>query len=263
MTSATSSSTEYIQHHLVHLQYNLQTNSLGDGGFWTLHLDTIGVSLVLGFCFLIPFIYAAHQARIENPPMLQNIVEVLVSYVNDQIKENLHIEDISIGALALTIFIWVFLMNFMDLVPVDLPPQVALLFGLPYFRAVPTADVNLTLAMSVSVILLVYAYGIKFNGITGFIYELLAEPFGIFLFPVNLLKHILSDGGKAISLALRLYGNLYAGEIIFILIALTPYYLQWIFAGAWLGFHLFVITIQAFIFMMLTIVYIGLSKHEH
>lgn len=263
MASAALSSTEYIQHHLVHLQYNLMTNSLGNGGFWTLNLDTIFISLFLGLFFFIPFAIAAQYASITNPTGLQNLVEILVTYVNDQIKENLHIEDSSIGALALTIFVWVFLMNFMDLIPVDLLPQIGHLFGLPYLRAVPTADVNLTLGMSSSVIVLVYAYGVKFNGPVGFIRELLAEPFGIYLFPVNIIKHILSDGGKAISLALRLYGNLYAGEIIFILIALTPFYLQWIFASAWLGFHLFVITIQAFIFMMLTIVYIGLSKHEH
>ncbi len=263
MASAATSSTEYIQHHLVHLQYDLTTNTLGNGGFWTLNLDTIFTSIFMGLLFIIPFITAAQYASVSNPSMLQNLVEILVSYVNDQIKENLYIEDVSIGALALTIFVWVFLMNFMDLVPVDLLPQIALYFGIPYLRVVPTADVNLTLAMSISVIFLVYGYGIKFNGIIGFIHELLSEPFGIFLFPVNIIKHILSDGGKAISLALRLYGNLYAGEIIFILIALTPYYLQWMFAGAWLGFHLFVITIQAFIFMMLTIVYIGLTKHEH
>lgn len=263
MSNEGINSTQYIKHHLVHLQYDMTTQQLGNGGFWTLNLDTIFFSVLMGLAFLIPFSIAARFARLENPSRTQNIVEILVNYVNQQIKENLYIEDATIGALGLTIFVWVFMMNFMDLIPVDLFPQIAHHMGIPYLRVVPTADINLTFALSSSVIFLVYYYGAVFNGILGLTYEILSEPFGIFLFPLNLIKHILSDGGKAISLALRLYGNIYAGEIIFILIALSPAYLQWMFAGAWLGFHLFVITIQAFIFMMLTIVYISLMRHEH
>jgi len=269
--SSSLNSTEYIQHHLKHLQVSLSDGKIiksipgefGNKGFWVINVDTILISFLLGLGFLSVFIYCARSASVENPSRWQLTLESLIEYINTQIYEIIRVKDNSIGALALTLFTWVFLMNFMDLIPVDLLPQMAHWAGYPYFRAVPTTDLNMTLALSLSSIILVYLYGIRFNGAKGLVYELLAEPFGLVLFPINLLKHLLADSAKIISLALRLYGNLYAGELIFILIALTPAYMQWIFAGCWLGFHLLIITLQAFIFMMLTIVYIGLLRHEH
>jgi F-type H+-transporting ATPase subunit a len=263
MANAPLTATEYIKHHMVHLEYNLLTGELGNGGFWTLHLDTIFFSLILGVFFLAFFITIARCASVTNPSKVQCFVESVFEFVNQQVIDCFNVTDRSIGALAMTIFVWVFLMNFMDLIPVDLFPQIAAYMGYPYLRVVPTADLNLTFAMSLSVFFLIYAYSVKFKGFTGWLKEMCCEPFGIWAFPVNILKHLIADVARPVSLSLRLFGNIYAGEIIFILIALTPAYLQWIFAGAWLGFHLFVITIQAFIFMMLTIVYISLAKQDH
>ena len=133
--------------------------------------------------------------------------------------------------------------------------------GFKYLRCVPTADLNVTLGLALFVFLSIYCYAVKFNGLIPWLKEISTEPFGVYLMPVNIIKHLITDIARPISLSLRLFGNIYAGEIIFILIALTPAYMQWLLAGAWLGFHLFVITIQAFIFMILAIVYIGLVKH--
>ncbi|MEC8063424.1 MAG: F0F1 ATP synthase subunit A [Pseudomonadota bacterium] len=263
MASTVSTATEYIKHHMVHLEYNLLTGELGNGGFWTLHLDTIFFSVVLGILFVCFFAYIAQSATVRTPSNIQCSIEAIYEFVNQQIVDCLNVEDTSIGALSLTIFVWVFLMNFMDLIPVDLFPVIASHMGIPYLRAVPTADLNMTFALSGAVFLLIYAYAIKFNGFFGWIKEVICEPFGILFFPVNIIKHLIADFARPVSLSLRLFGNIYAGEIVFILIALTPATMQWLFAGAWLGFHLFVITIQAFIFMMLTIVYISLTKHEH
>ena len=263
MATNPSSATEYIQHHMVHLEYNLLSGEYGNGGFWTLHLDTIFFSLVLGILFVCFFAFIAHKATVTNPSNTQCAIEGVYEFVNQQIIDCLNIEDNSIGALSLTIFVWVFLMNFMDLIPVDLFPVMASWMGIPYLRAVPTADLNMTFAMSLAIFFIIYGYAIRFNSLKGWLTEVISEPFGIWFFPVNILKHLIADLARPVSLSLRLFGNIYAGEIVFILIALTPATIQWIFAGAWLGFHLFVITIQAFIFMMLTIVYISLTKQEH
>ena len=250
--------TEYIQHHLKHLTVSL---SGAHSGFWILNADTIFFSIVLGGMFVIPFIYCAHYASVDKPSTFQIALELLAKFVEDQSHETFSERLDSVCALALTIFVYIFLMNFMDLIPVDLFPVIASHMGFHYLRCVPTADLNVPLALALFVFFAIYFYAIKFNGFFTWIKEVATEPFGIYLMPVNILKHLIADIARPISLSLRLFGNIYAGEIIFILIALTPAYMQWLLAGAWLGFHLFVITIQAFIFMILTIVYIGLVKH--
>ena len=250
--------TDYIQHHLKHLQVSLYGEP---GGFWTINIDSIFFSVVLGFLFVIPFMRCASNASISKPSRFQAAIELLAEFVGDQVKDTLNERVASVCALALTIFVYIFLMNFMDLIPVDLFPVIADYFGIHKLRAVPTADLNVPLGLALFVFISIYAYAIKFNGFWNWIKEVSTEPFGPYLMPVNILKHLVADIARPISLSLRLFGNLYAGEIIFILIALTPAYMQWLLAGAWLGFHLFVITIQAFIFMILTIVYIGLVKH--
>lgn len=254
----------YIQHHLKHLQYNLKTGALnGDAGFWTLNLDTIFTSLALGVFMLFVMIHAAQKSSVSHPSMLQNAVESLIEFVEQQVVDSIHQRDVFLVSLALTIFIWVFLMNFMDIVPVDLLPWIANKAGYQEWRAVPTADLSLTFALSLSVIFIMFFYGFRAKGSLGMFKDYASHPFSPYLFFINIPFRLVEDVAKAISLSLRLFGNLYAGELIFILIALIPFTVQWIFAGVWLGFHLFVIVLQAFIFMMLTIVYISMVKQDH
>ena len=258
MSSGPSTATEYIQHHLKHYAVTLY----GDpGSFWTINVDSVFLSIVLGLLFVIPFSYCARAISVKQPGRFQLMLEVLIEFIEDQVKDTFSRRVSSVAALALTVFVWVFLMNFMDLIPVDLLPVIASNLGIHYFRPVPTADLNVTLGLALFVFFAIYFYAIRFNGFFNWIKEISTEPFGVYLMPVNILKHLIADLARPISLSLRLFGNIYAGEIIFILIALTPAYMQWLLAGAWLSLHLFVITIQAFIFMILTIVYIGLVNH--
>lgn len=255
---------EYIQHHLQQLAFNVREMSFSsDGGFWTLHLDTLGISIFLGTAVLLLFRLAARKATAGVPGRLQNVVEVLMTFVQGLVKESFHGKSQLIAPLALTIFVWVFLMNFMDLLPVDLLPRAAMALGLPYFRAVPTADVNMTFALSITVFLLIVFYNFKIKGFKGVGKEFFCVPFGIWLFPLNILFRLIEEIVKPISLALRLFGNLFAGELIFILIALMPWWIQWTVGGVWAIFHILIIAIQAFIFMMLTIVYISMAHESH
>ena len=175
----------------------------------------------------------------------------------------MHHVDRFIGPLALTIFVWVFLMNFMDLIPVDLLPLMGHAMGLHALRVVPTTDLTLTFALSISVFLILFVYKFRYKGVWGFIKDMTCHPFPPFLFPINLVLRLVEEFAKPISLSLRLFGNLYAGEIIFILIALMPPWIQWSLGGVWAIFHILVITLQAFIFMMLTIVYISMAQENH
>jgi F-type H+-transporting ATPase subunit a len=254
MASETHSSSEYITHHLTPL-------SVGEG-FWTFHLDTLFVSIVLGAVFLWIFTKIAKTATTGVPGQLQNFVEIMVDFVDTQVRDSFHGKSDVIAPLALTIFIWVFLWNLMDLLPVDLLPAIAGMLGIPYWKTVPSTDVNATFALSLSVMFLVFFYSFKVKGVGGYTKEILTHPFGIWLFPFNVLLWIVETAAKPISLALRLFGNLYAGELIFILIALLPWWLQWTLGLPWAIFHILVITLQAFIFMVLTIVYLSMA-HEH
>ncbi len=247
--------TEYIVHHLTSL-------STGEG-FWTFHLDTLFFSLFLGFVFLFVFKKAAEKATPDVPGALQNFVEMMVEFVDSQVKDSFHGRSALIAPLALTIFIWVFLMNFMDLFPVDLLPMIASVVGLEYLRVVPSTDLNATFAMSLSVFFLIIFYSIKVKGGIGFAKEMLLTPFGKWLIPFNLLLKLVEELAKPISLGLRLFGNLYAGELIFILIALLPWFIQPVLSFPWAIFHLLIITLQAFIFMVLTIVYLSMAHEEH
>jgi F-type H+-transporting ATPase subunit a len=187
----------------------------------------------------------------------------MVEFVDTQVKDCFHGRNPVIAPLALTIFIWVFLWNAMDLLPVDLLPAVAGLLGIPYLRSVPSTDMNSTFGLSISVLLLLYYYGFKVKGPGHFIMEILTHPFGKWLMPFNLLLRIVEDLAKPISLGLRLFGNLYAGELIFILIALLPWWIQPVLSWPWAVFHLLIITLQAFIFMVLTIVYLSMAHEDH
>ena len=249
---------EYIKHHLTHVDVG--------SGFWTFNLDTLVVSIFLGFLILISFYLAAKRATSQVPSGFQNFVELIFDFVDGQVRDTYHGKSQLLTPLALTIFVWIFLMNFMDLIPIDFFNVIGKLLHVHFIqdmKIVPTTDPNLTLAMSFSVFLLIIVYNLAAKGIKGVAEEFFLKPFGPYLFIVNFFLKLIEELAKPISLGLRLYGNLYAGELIFILIALLPWFLQWLLGGPWAIFHILVITIQAFVFMVLTIVYISLAEEAH
>ena len=257
------SSFEYITHHLTHNNLSFEK---GTGDFWSLHLDTFSMSLFLGFVFLFIFIRVAKKAKIENPGKFQLFVELIVDMVDTHVKDIYHNKKSRlIVPLALTIFCWVFLMNLMDLLPVDLINFINHKIGNPEakWRIVASADVNSTFAMSISVLFFIIIYSIKSKGVGGWIKELFSVPFGIAFAPINFIFQMVELIAKPISLALRLFGNMYAGELIFILIALLPWSVQWLLGVPWAIFHILIITLQAYVFMVLTIVYLSLATESH
>lgn len=273
------SSTDYIKHHLTYLTYNLKTMSIGsDGGVWTLNLDTIFFSVLSGVVALSLLIFGARRVSAGLPGKWQNFAEVMLEFADTQVRDCFHGRNALIGPLALTIFVWVFVMNFMDIVPVDILPLLASSAGVHHLKVVPTNDLNMTFAMSLSVFFMIIFYSLKIKGPKGFIKELTLQPFNHPAFiPFNLLLELVGLIAKPISLALRLFGNLYAGELIFILIALLTLdtassslisstaqgIAQFVLSLGWSIFHILVITLQAFIFMVLTIVYLSLAHEEH
>lgn len=259
-----ASATEYIVHHLT---FNNVAISGKTGGFWSIHIDTFTMSLVLGFIFLAVFTLVARQAKVENPGKFQLFVELIIDMVDGQVKDIFHGKSKVIAPLSLTIFCWVFLFNLMDMLPVDLVSFINHNIGDPeaHWRIVPSADINATFAMSLSVFILIIGYSISAKGFVGWGKELFTAPFGsnVFLWPCNFILQLVELVSKPISLALRLFGNMYAGELIFILIALLPWGAQWILGGPWAIFHILIITLQAFVFMVLTIVYLSLAVENH
>ena len=247
--------TGYIVHHLTPL-------TVGEG-FWTLHLDTLFFSAVLGAVFILFFKTVAEKVTTGVPGFAQNFAEMLIEFVDQQVKDTFHGESKLIAPLGLTIFCWVLLWNTMDLIPVDLLSLISSLMGVEYLRVVPSTDLNATFALSISVFILIIFYSIKIKGVFGFAKELTCTPFGPWMMPFNLLLKVVEEIAKPISLALRLFGNLYAGELIFILIALLPAFLQPFLSFPWAIFHLLIIVLQAFIFMVLTIVYLSMAHEEH
>lgn len=245
-------------------------------GFWAFHVDSLGWSAGLALLLMFIFGRAAKKASTATPSGLQSFVELLLEFINNTVKEAFHGSSKLVAPLALTIFAWVFMMNAMDLIPVDVLPSIFGLFGVHFMKVVPSTDVNITLGMSITVFALMIFYSIKIKGISGFVGELTLHPFNsknmfvqALFIPVNFFLESVALLAKPISLALRLFGNMYAGEMIFILIALMfsggmalallGGVLQW----AWAVFHILVITLQAFIFMMLTIVYLSMAHEDH
>ena len=264
----------YIQHHLHNLTFGRHPDgSWGlahsqqeatDMGFMAIHVDTMFWSVSLGILFLWLFRRIAVSISVENPGHLQSCIEAIVELVDKSVKETFHGKNPLIAPLALTLFVWIFLMNFMDLIPVDFIPHSTYLMGIPYMKVVPTTDVNATFGMAFAVFFLMIYYSIKVKGVGGFLGELAFQPFGKALVPVNLALELVSLFAKPLSLSLRLFGNLFAGELIFILIAaLLPFWAQWTLSVPWAIFHILVITLQAYIFMMLTIVYLSMSYETH
>jgi F-type H+-transporting ATPase subunit a len=272
---------EYIHHHLTFLS-NREPKGVVD--FSAIHLDSIFFSILLATLFAGAFYLAARKATSGVPGKFQNFVELLVEFIDTQVKDTFHGTNQLIAPLALTIFCWVFLFNAMDVLPVDLLPALAHGVGIEHLKVVPSTDLNVTFAMSLTVFVLIIFYSIKMKGLGGFIGELTLQPFRsgnryvqALLVPANLVLEIVPLLARPISLSLRLYGNLFAGEMIFLLLAvlslqgiaaLTTFsgwffvFMQFALGILWAIFHLLVITLQAFIFMMLTVVYLAMA-HEH
>ena len=291
-----TTATQYIQHHLQNLTFgqlpagyervDAHGNILGtlteptwtiaqtaaeakEMGFWALHLDSMFWSIGLGLVFVLLFRAVAKRATSGVPGKLQNVIETVIEMVDGSVKDTFYGKSALIAPLALTIFVWVFLMNLMDLVPIDWIPGLATLLGVPFMKIVPSTDPNITLGMSFSVFALLIFYSIKMKGFGGFIGELTLHPFNssnkvvqAILIPFNFLLEFVTLIAKPISLGLRLFGNMYAGELLFILIAMIGY-LQLPLHFGWAVFHILVITLQAYIFMTLTIVYLSMAHEKH
>lgn len=253
---AKQTSGEYIGHHLQHLK-------TGEG-FWAMHWDTTFWSCLLGGLLIFVLYRGARKATSDVPGGLQNFVEILIEFVEGSVKDNFSKINPVIAPLALTIFGWVFLWNCMDLIPVDLLPMIAHAAGFEYQRVVPSADLSATVALSLAVFILILYYSITVKGPGGYVKELFFHPFEHWaLMPVNIVLNVVETLAKPLSLSLRLFGNMYAGEMIFILIALLPAWIQWMPGGIWAIFHILVITLQAFIFMTLTVVYLNMAHETH
>lgn len=267
---------EYIVHHLHHLQ-NQHQHGVVD--FSVFNIDSIIYALVLGVvgCFLL--YRAAANATSGVPGRFQAAVELLVEMVDSQAKGIVHNAQSRklVAPLALTVFVWIFLMNAMDLLPVDLLPWIAHGMGVQYQRVVPTADLSVTMGLSLSVLLVCLVYNVKIKGVGGWIHELFSAPFGDkwFLYPINFAMQLIEFIAKTVSHGMRLFGNMYAGELIFMLIALMGgawsltatgigLAIGHVIAGSvWAIFHILIITLQAFVFMMLTLVYVGQAHDAH
>jgi F-type H+-transporting ATPase subunit a len=270
---ATPSPTEYISHHLGHL-------TVGEG-FWTFHIDTLIMSAVLAVLVMLVFGVAARQAAAGRQTKFLGFVELVFDFVDKQVSEMYHGERRFLTALALTLFTWIVAMNAMDLLPVDLPANVAGLAGHggAHWRILPSADLNGTAAMATVVLALVIIYAVKAKGFGGYAHEWLTAPFGKnpVLWIPNILLNLVELFAKPVSLSMRLFGNMFAGELIFMLIALlgfaasnalgfaaVPFFVLQVFAGAiWAVFHILIVVLQAFIFMVLPIVYISMAQEHH
>ncbi|MGI9288155.1 MAG: F0F1 ATP synthase subunit A [Pseudomonadales bacterium] len=285
MAGDTLTSSEYIQHHLTNLTYGKlpagyvrsdgeeladaswviahSAQEASDMGFMALHVDTLGWSIVLGGLFCWVFARAAKNVTSGVPGGLQNFVELIINFIDDNVKSIFHHKNDIIAPLGLTVFVWIFLQNLMDLVPVDWIPHLASILGIHYMKVVPTTDLNAPAAMAIGVFALILYYSIKEKGLGGFGAELAFQPLPKPFFLFNLFLELVGLLAKPISLALRLFGNMYAGEMVFILIALLPFYAQWLLSVPWAIFHILIITLQAFIFMILTVVYLAMAHDSH
>ena len=272
------SSSDYISHHLQNLQ--VCKNEAGDwiwnqcaGNPMAINVDSMFWSVLLGLVFCTLFWRVAKSSSTGKPTKFQAAVEIIVEFVDSSVKDTFHGKSRLIAPLGLTIFVWVFLMNLMDLIPVDWIPELSKLLGIEYMKVVPSTDVNITFGMSIAVFFLIIFYTIKNKGVTGFIGELTLHPIapptkgaGLiaapFIIAFNFILESVALLAKPVSLSLRLFGNMFAGELIFILIALLGLWQLPLHFG-WAVFHVLIVTLQAFIFMMLTIVYLSLASESH
>jgi len=288
MASETITSSEYIRHHLQNLTFGQHhdgswglahdAQQAADMGFWSINVDSMAMTLVLGALLMWFFRSVAKKVEAGVPSGAQNFAEWVIDFINDSVRGSFSGRSALVAPLAFTIFLWVFLMNLMDLLPIDLVPEIAKfigsnVFGMDphavFFKVVPSTDPNVTFGMAFGVFALVLFYSIKMKGLGGFVGELTLQPFGKWAIPANFLLEGVNLISKPISLALRLFGNMYAGEMIFILIAImfsagaVMASLGGLLQIGWAIFHILIITLQAFIFMTLTVVYLDMAHQEH
>ena len=263
--------TQYIHHHLSYW-------TVGHG-FWSLNVDTLLFSVGLGLILFFAMFFTARRATSGVPGLWQNFVELILNWIHDNVQQVFQYENPVIAPLAITIFVWIWAMNFMDMLPVDLLPRLAQFIGLHafgsdpetvYLKVVPTNDMNMTFGLSLGVFVLTLYYSFSKKGALGYAKEFVTHPFEgpnlpvkLVLVPANLVMNVVETVSKPLSLSLRLFGNMFAGEILFILIAMLPAWGQWPLSFVWTGFHLLVITIQAFVFMMLSVVYLSMAHTVH
>jgi F-type H+-transporting ATPase subunit a len=268
------SPTEYINHHLTFM-----VKQVGSTSFWSVNFDTVVTSIILGVIGLGFAWLVTRNATPGVPSKRQAFVELCINFVNDQVKGIYHGASLWVAPIALTVFVWVVLMNAMDILPVDIVSSALGAIGLHYWRPVPTADVNTTFALALTVFGLMVAYGIKAKGLGGWTKELFVAPFGnnVLLWPFNFLFNLVEFVSKPLSHSLRLFGNIYAGEIIFLLLGMLAAaavsmsvpggIIAFVFSGllnlGWAIFHILIVLLQAYIFMMLTIVYIAMGEEHH
>jgi F-type H+-transporting ATPase subunit a len=266
MATSYESPTEYIQHHLTFM-----VKQVGDTSFWSVNFDTVVTSIILGVLGLGFMWLVTRQATAGVPSKKQAFVELCINFVNDQVKGIYHGESRWVAPIALTVFVWVTLMNTMDILPVDIVSSGLGAMGLHYWRPVPTADINTTFALALTVFALMVVYGIRKKGLGGWTKELFVAPFGhnMILWPFNFLFNMVEFVSKPLSHSLRLFGNIYAGEIIFLLLGMwaASGLAGTMFSGVlnlgWAIFHILIVLLQAYIFMMLTIVYIAMGEESH
>ncbi|MBB4127862.1 F-type H+-transporting ATPase subunit a [Xanthomonas translucens] len=264
MAGEEATPTSYIQHHLQNLTFQVQ-----EGGFWQVHVDTLVMSVLSGLLMVFGFWLATRKATAGVPGKWQAFVEILLEFVDRQAKDTYHGTSKLVTPIAITLFFWILMMNLIKMIPADFIAMPLALLGVHNFKPVPTADVNATLGMSISVFFLMVFFSLRSKGVGGMTKEFLTAPFGKWMLPFNLILNVVEWLSKPISLAMRLFGNMFGGEIVFLLI--------WVLGGAgifgalaggafgfgWMLFHLLVIPLQAFIFMMLSIVYLSLAEDSH
>ncbi|MGB0133237.1 F0F1 ATP synthase subunit A [Dokdonella sp.] len=270
---APANMTDYIKHHLQHLQVQVPGT---ESQFFLINVDSVLFKLLACVLFVWVFLRVSRRATSGVPGKLQCAIEMIVSFVDGMVRETFHGRSKIIAPMSITIFGLVFIMNFMDMIPVDALPAAGAAAGINYLRVVPTADINTTAGMAITVFLLIQYMGLKHKGVVGFFKEWFTAPFGPWFAPFNLLLRVIEEAVRPLSLSLRLFGNMYAGELIFILIAVmtlgatldqfSTYLLgagQFIAGFVWTAFHVLIITLQAFIFMTLTIVYLSMAAEHH
>ncbi|MCH9639689.1 MAG: F0F1 ATP synthase subunit A [Betaproteobacteria bacterium] len=260
----------YIEHHLTYLTTQVGGN---EGAFWTLHIDTLVTSIILGVFGLGSIWLIVRKATPGVPSKRQAFVELMIEFIDNEVKNTFHgNRHVFVAPTALTIFVWVLLMNTMDILPIDIMAWIyEHVFGLYYWKTVPTTDVNTTFALALSIFFLMIFFSVKVKGLGGWMHELFCTPFGKnpLLWILNLLFNFIEYVSKPLSHSLRLFGNIYAGEIIFLLIGMwAATGIAGTFFGVFLGagwaiFHILIVTLQAFIFMMLSVVYISMAHESH
>jgi len=268
MSSSNESITpsEYIEHHLQNLRI-----SVGEGGFWQIDVDSLVMSIIVGVVGLGVFWLVARRVTAGVPGRLQGFVELVLEFVDNTVKDVFPGDRKFLSPLALTIFVLVFMMNLMDLIPLDFVAKATEAMGLPHWKAVPSTNLSVTFAMSFTVFILIIFFSFKSKGVGGFVHELFTAPFGSHpaLWLLNLLINLIELISKPVSLGMRLFGNMYAGELIFMLLGLLGMLGGVFTAGSiilswgWAVFHILIIVLQAFIFMVLSVVYIAMAQEHH